>query len=364
MRVATQRLASQHLASPTVKNPSDLVSLFAGVQAQDYGGAKWGIAQRTVGVTDAQIEREVGAGRILRTHVLRPTWHFVAATDIRWLLALSAPRIRASLASYDRRLGIDDEVRRRTRAVLSKELRNRKQLTRSEVAKALTEGGVHTEGTQRLAHLMMHAELDGMVCSGARRGKQFTYALVDECVPATKEMERDAALHTLATRYFTTRGPATEDDFAWWSGLRKADARAAVASIDKLDSENIDGRRHWFLPSATKRLKSIVRLLPAYDEYMVSYADRGAMHQRVDPKRVGEAFDFLGSYVVTIDGQIVGRCKRTVGKERLSIRLEPLTRLTGVERNAIEREAARFAAFLELPFQIEVVTQKAARRRL
>ena len=362
--IALLRLANQLLTRPAIENVAEVVKALGAVQAQDYAGAKWGIAQRTNGVLDVEVERAISEGRILRTHVLRPTWHFVSPTDIRWMLELTAPRIRKSAAHYDRKLGIDDDVRRRTRAVLGKALRDGKRLTRSELAIALTTAGVRADGTQRLAHLMIHAELDGLVCSGARRGKQFTYALLDECVPETRKLQRDEALFTLATRYFSTRGPASEDDFAWWAGLSKADAKAAVSSMSGLESHTVNGRKHWFTPSRPAKSQSTVRLLPSYDEYLVSYADRSAAQSRVTPDAVGETFDFLGSYVIVSDGQIVGRWKRSVTKRDVIVTLQPLTHLNRDEHDGIRREAEGFAQYLELPLHIETPRVKAVSRRL
>ncbi|HJP61669.1 MAG TPA: winged helix DNA-binding domain-containing protein [Gemmatimonadaceae bacterium] len=360
--IAALRLANQLLTRPTIESAPEVVKSLGAVQAQDYAGAKWGIAQRTTGVLDSEIERAIGSGEILRTHVLRPTWHFVSATDIRWMLALTAPRIRKSAAHHDRKLGIDDDVRRRTRAVLGKALRDGKRLTRLELAGALTNAGVRADGTQRLAHLMIHAELDGLVCSGGRRGKQFTYALLDECVPVTRELHREEALYTLATRYFATRGPASEDDFAWWSGLTKSDAKTAVSSIGSLESMTIDGRKYWFTPSRPPKSASTVRLLASYDEYLVSYADRSAAQARVKPEAVGETFDFLGSYVVVSNGQIIGRWKRSVTARDVIVTLQPLTRFSRDEHNAVRREAERFAQYVELPLQIQTLPKAASRR--
>ena len=364
MDIATLRIANQHLAKQSAETPSQIVSRLGAVQAQDYTGAKWGIAQRAIGATDAAVEAEIREGRILRTHILRPTWHFVSAADIRWMLELTAPRVRAAVASYDRKLGIDAEVRRRTRQVLAQSLREGKHLTRTELAQELTKEGIRADGTQRLAHLMIHAELDGLVCSGPRRDKQFTYRLVDECVPPTKYLMRGIALNNLATRYFTTRGPATEDDFAWWSGLTKADARTAVNSVENISSEVIGGRTYWLVPTHASQRKTVASLLPAYDEYLVSYADRSATQRRVKPARVGESFSFLGSYVIIVNGQIVGRWKGSVERETATVNLEPLTRLSRVELDAIEEQAERFATFLGLPLRMQTAKRKATTRRL
>jgi len=349
--ICALRLANQHLLRQTARTASEVVAALGAIQAQDYAGAKWGIAQRTTGVTEIEVEGAISDAQILRTHILRPTWHFVSPADIRWMLALSAPRIRKLAAHYDRRLGIDDDVRRRTRLIVAKALRDRRHLTRAELAQALTKGGVRADGTQRLAHLMIHAELDGLICSGARRGKQFTYALVEERVEASPELKRDEALYKLATRYFRTRGPATESDFAWWSGLTKADAKKAVNLVAGIESLTVDGQKFWLLPPPPPEKTQTLRLLSKYDEYLVSYADRGAMQTRVNPAAVGETFDFLGSDVIVSGGQIVGRWKKATTKNHVVVTPQTLTRITSDERARIWCEAERFAQYLELPLK-------------
>jgi hypothetical protein len=353
--VCRHRLASQHLVKQTLETASEVVRLFGAVQAQDYSGAKWGIGQRTIGANDATIEKEFSDGAILRTHVLRPTWHFVAPADIRWMLALTAPRVKAAMAHYDRKLELDAAVLRRSQKVLTKALTGGKELIRTELARALTKAGVPADGTQRLAHLVMHAELDGLICSGARRGKQFTYALLEERVPRAKMLDRDAALHELAIRYFPTRGPATEDDFAWWSGLRKGDAKAAVHSAESsLDSEIIGGRKYWFRRSAVvPRVKSpFARLLPNFDEYFIGLKDRGSIQLKVAD--IKQSMALLGQHIATIDGQIVGGWTRSLEGKSVAVTLRTLTPLTTSDQRAIASEAIKFAAFLGLEGRLEL----------
>ena len=355
--ICRQRLANQHLITPSMENASDVVRLLGAVQAQDYPAAKWGLAQRTRAATDANVEKEISDGSILRTHVLRPTWHFVAPEDIRWMLALTAPRVKAILSHYDRKLGLDAVVLRRSHAALTKALRNRKHLTRTELALVLTKAGIRADDTQRLARLVMHAELDGLVCNGPRRGKQFTYALLDERVPPGKKLERDIALHALAARYFSTRGPATEADFAWWSGLTKTDAKFAVRDLEpSLESAVIGGRRYWFPPTApfARRKSSVARLLPNFDEYFIGLKDRSAMLTKLTSAGFQDRFGFLGGHAITIDGQIVGKWQRTVADKTVIVGLELFTRLSTTEQHAVEVEASRFAAFLEMPGRCEI----------
>ena len=356
--ICGQRLVNQHLATQKVGKASEMVRLLGAVQAQDYLGAKWGLSQRTRGETDATIEMEISDGAILRTHVLRPTWHFVAPADIRWMLALTAPRVKGILSHYDRTLGIDQTVLRRSRATIIKSLKGGNHLTRTQLAEALTRGGVETDGSggQRLARLVMHAELDAVICNGPRSGKQFTYALLDERVPPTKELQRDEALRELATRYFATRGPATTDDFAWWSGLTKADAKNAVRFAESsLEHETIGKRTYWFPPTRSAKLKSpLVRLLPNYDEYFIGHKDRSAMHVHLLASGVTKIPTALFGHLLTIDGQVVGVWERTSTAKSATIRLRPLTSLNRTARSAIATQVTRFADFLGTPVRLEI----------
>src|SRR5687768_6475670 len=249
--LALRRLANQRLVSQRFASPAEVVRQLGAVQSQDYAGGKWGVAQRTGGASDAEVERALSDGAIVRTHVLRPTWHFVAAEDIRWMLALTAPRVRATMLTYDRHLGLDDAVFARSAAVITRELAGGRHRTRAQLGEALNREKIDSGVGQRMAHLMMRAELDGLVCSGVRDGMQSTYALLEERVPPVPPMHRDEAMHELAMRYFRTRGPATVHDFSWWSGLKMGDARRAIELAGaSLAHELLDGRTFWFTEDA------------------------------------------------------------------------------------------------------------------
>src|SRR5688572_7980251 len=359
LEIVKQRLAGQHLLAPTLADPVGVVHRLGAVQAQDYGGAKWGLGLRTKGATDATIERSLTEGTILRTHVLRPTWHFVTPADIRWMLALTGPRVKAAMASYDRKLELDETVFRRSNAALLRALRDRTYLTRAEIAQALRRVGIDVTGTQRLAHVLLHAELDGIICSGPRRGKQFTYALLDERAPPTPLKGRDEALLDLTVRYFTTRGPATLNDFAWWSGLTVADARRgtdiAGAALERAD---LEGRSYWSDPVLDVPRKGSPKafLLPNYDELFIGLRDRTAFAQRLKSAELITGGDALISYVVAIDGQLVGGWKRTVTRDAVILELRLLTRLSSKERRALQLAAERHGAFVGLPVELRGVT--------
>ena len=353
--IARRRLSNQHLTTPTLETPAEVVRALGAVQAQDYSGAKWALGMRTRGTTDAVVEQAVSDGSILRTHVLRPTWHFVTPTDIRWMLALTGPRVTAAMASYNRKLELDAAVFRRSNAALTRALRDGKQLTRAELAAVLRRARVNVEGSQRLGHLMMQAELDGVVCSGARRDTQFTYALLDERAPPAAPLDRDEALLELTKRYFTTRSPATLNDFAWWSGLTVADTRKGIAMAGSaLEREVIDGRTYWVDPSVPSPAKDspAAYLLPNYDEYFIGFKDRSAIGQRLRSSGLVSGGDAHIAHVVIIDGQLVGGWKRALENEMLVVQINLLTRLTKGEQRAVASATKAYGKFLGAPVEL------------
>jgi hypothetical protein len=331
--IARRRLANQRLVGTPFRSAVDVVRRLGAVQAQDYAGAKWAIAQRTRNATDAGIERLIASGAILRTHVLRPTWHFVVPADIRWMLALTAPRIAAQMAYNNRRLGLTPKVFRRTNDTLARALEGGTQLTRAEIADALHRAGIDAADGLRVGHILMQAELDAVVCSGARRGKQITYALLDDRAPSTAPVDRDEALATLANRYFSTRSPATPQDFAWWSGLTVGDAKRAAAAARVRD-----------LMKATEPTES-VHLLPNYDEFFIAYRDRRAILDRVEGVVPMQRATPLFAHVIEIDGQLVGGWRRVVASTSIEVETTYLARVTAAERKAVAAQVERYKAF-------------------
>ncbi len=355
--IAWRRLANQHLLEP-LATPLEVVRSLGAVQSQDYIGGKWGIAQRTIAAKDADIERELAAGTIVRTHVLRPTWHFVAAEDLRWMLALTAPRVRAILASYDKKLGVNAKVLARSETALAKALSGENHLTRTELRQVLKKARIGADGTQHLAHIVMHAELNGLVCSGLRRGKQSTYALLDERLPAAKAVVRDDALAELARRYFLTRGPATVHDFSWWSGLTVADSRRGLEAVQSLlEKREVDGRTYWFAGTApsAKAAANTAHLLPNYDEYFIGLKDRSAMSELVKERVVGLPGDTFVAHVVAVGGQLAGGWTRAIGARSADLVVRLVTRVTSGQLREIESQVNRYGEFLALPVTVRYV---------
>ena len=355
--ICRQRLAGQFLTTAGPDTGADVVRALGAVQAQDYAGAKWAVAQRTTGRTDAEIERELETGQILRTHVLRPTWHFVVPADIRWMLELTASRVMAMMAPANRRLELDPSVYRRAYRVLTRALAGGHCLTRSELAADFARAGISDARGQRLAHLMMQAELDGVVCSGPRRGTEFTYALLEERVPAAPALARDEALAELTRRYFTRRGPATPRDFAWWSGLTVADAKRGIALLGSaLERLTIADTHHWTTgdaPPLPRRALS-AHLLPNYDEYFIGFRDRTAIGRRVRDTSTVTGGNALIPHVIVVNGELVGIWRRVLEKDRVVVMLEPHTALTRREVDRVTAEARRFGRFLDRPVDVQL----------
>ena len=321
------------------------------VQAQDYPGAKWAVALRAPRVTDAGVERAYDEGRILRTHVLRPTWHFVTPADIGWMLVLTAPRIRAAMASNDRQLELDDALKSQVRRRLERVLRDGRYRTRMEVSADLERAGIAVGG-QRLWHIMAHAEIERVVCSGPRRGKDFTYALFDERASPGDRFDRDEALGTLAHRFFSSHGPATAVDFGWWSGLTMGDARrGADIAGPSLRRVAFDGSEFLVDPSlpdtGRRRLQDL--LLPNFDEYAVAYKDRKALvHERASGVEPGMG---LLSQGLVLTGRFAGTWTRTPTRGGFRVDVSPRVALSSADRKAIASEVARYTVFLGQPVE-------------
>jgi hypothetical protein len=350
--IALRRLSAQRLTGEPFSSAAEAVGWLGAVQSQDYAGAKWALGQRTLGVDDADLDRLFEEGAILRTHVMRPTWHFVLPADIRWLLNLTASRVKAILAPYDRRLEIDPPLLARSHAVLESALMDHRHLTRTELAGGLEAAGIPASG-QRLSHLVMHAELDALICSGPRRGKQFTYGLLEERAPSAHPLDRDEGLAELARRYFGGHGPAQAQDCAWWSGLTVGEVRRGLELAGPaLAGEVIGGKSYWSAPDAPRAAvpAPIVHLLPNFDEYLVAYRDRGAA---LDPSRAFDGAPFpygnILAHVVVLNGQVWGGWKRRSEGRMTVVELGPLDVLDPIERAALQAAADRFAEFLGLP---------------
>ncbi|MGH9163639.1 MAG: winged helix DNA-binding domain-containing protein [Vicinamibacteraceae bacterium] len=352
--IALRRLRNQAIAGATRRTPADVVTWLGAVQAQEYGPAKWALALRMdAGTRDEDIERAFNAGRILRTHVMRPTWHFVPPEDIRWMLELTAPRVHPRMAPYNRKLELDARTFTRAAAVFERALDGRRFLTRRELAEQLARADIPATG-QRLGHLVMYAELERVMCSGPRRGKQFTYALLAERAPRARRLARDEALGTLARRFFRSHGPATTRDFVWWSGLLTSDAKRGLEVI-RARPETCEGLTYWSLKDARTdgARDDTVHLLPVYDEYLVAYRDREAVRHWPPGVPALEGRLTALHHPVVIRGHVAGLW-RMLPLARGGGRIEVVTAapLGRDDRAALHAAAARYAAAVGVPVSV------------
>ncbi|MBK9927820.1 MAG: AlkZ family DNA glycosylase [Anaerolineales bacterium] len=346
------RLFNQGLISTKFHTIGEVVSALGAVQAQDYAGAKWALGLRLKDSTDSSIDQALADGSILRTHLLRPTWHFVSPTDIRWLLMLTAPRVHAVNAFMARKLEVDKPTLKKSYAVLEKSLQGNQYLTRTDIGYALEKSGVKKADGQRLVYIMMAAELDALICSGPREGKQFTYALLDERVPKVPEMKREEALAELTKRYFSARGPATLQDFTWWSGLTLTDARNGIEMVKShLTSETINNQAYWFAEtkSPTSKRSETAHLLPNYDEFIVGYTDRSFIYNTTHDKKLDDRGNVLFQNTIAVNGQIKGTWKRTVKKNEVLVELTPFIKFSKAEVQAVATATKKYGDFLGLP---------------
>jgi hypothetical protein len=344
VNIPRERLCNQCITRPQALQPADLVARLGAVQAQEYPFAKWALGLRLRPLPgDERIERSFADGQILRTHVMRPTWHFVAAADIGWMQELTAPRVHRILALYLRRESLDSRLVSRVTTIIERALSGRRFQTRAELGTRLARAGIRLTGTQ-LSFLTMYAELEGIICSGPRRGKQMTYALVSERAGRLRRLSRDNALGELTSRYFRSHGPATVRDFVWWSGLKTADIRRGL-DIAGATSFSADGLTYWSMGRAVRPPSEVgVHLLPIYDEYLIAYRDRVAVpHAPGTLRPLPATVTFRNALV--IDGQVAGTW--TIGSTRSpSVRVTPLRPLTSHERRALEAAVERFTRFL------------------
>jgi hypothetical protein len=377
--ILLHRVHNQRLRPGRPGKPADVVRWLGAVQAQDYAGSLWAVGQRAGRLTDADVEQAVSRREIVRTWPMRGTLHFVAPENARWMLALLTPRIVARTGAMRRRLEIDQEVLARAANVISLALRGGRLFTRNAVYRLLESARISTE-EQRGLHIIWLLAQDGLLCFGPRQGKQHTFALLEEWLPGLRSLPRDEALATLAERYFESHGPATVKDFAWWSGLALGEAKAGLeAAKSRLFREDSGGASYWMKSSprsassrggtGTAARRSVsssvpgVLLLPAFDEYMVGYADREAALEEALRSRPISAAEALSPLIVR-GGRAIGTWKRVLGADGVTVTPSFFAAPTRKDLAALEEAARAYGEFLGLPAALsEHLSPNTKRRR-
>jgi hypothetical protein len=346
--IARRRMANSRLTGEGFTTPEEAVGWHLAMQAQDYGPAKWSIGQRSKGLIEDDLDDALGAGSIVRTHVLRPTWHFVPREDIRWLLALSGPRVQQRNARRYRELGLDERTRARCEKVVASALEGDNRLTRNEIAAVLDDAGIDRED-QRLPYILMHCELEAVIGSGGRSGKQQTYALLDERAPSAPELDRDEALVQLVRRYLTSHGPATVKDMSWWSGLTMGDIRRALDLLGSdVQEEMLDEVVFWSVASDDPPPRPVrgVHLLQTYDELVVGYTEsRFFGDPAVERARAAWSERTFPSGGFLLNGRIGGHWRRTIEKNELRVEIHLYEEPNRGDVRALEAAVAGLGRF-------------------
>jgi hypothetical protein len=343
--IRNHRLLNQHIAFPSCKTPQEVVSSLVAMQAQEFAFAKWAIGLRMPTATESLIDKAFNDGEILRTHLMRPTWHFVAPADIRWLLELTRPRVMQVNAFIYRQEGLETKTFNRSNDIIARALEG-KYLQRTELQAILAKQKLHVSGTA-LSAIMMQAELDGIICSGPRQGKQFSYALLDERVPPVKPLNRMEALIQLATRYFASRGPASIKDFTTWSGLTVKDAKEGIVHLPKtFERTKINGDDYFFIPRDIKAVATKAQrtfLMSPYDEFGMAYKDRSAFLP-APGERSKESLAF--SHLIIVDGMATGSWKPAQKGKTTTVDYTIPATLSQKHLKEVEAAVSKYKAFV------------------
>jgi hypothetical protein len=349
--IARQRLVNQRIEGEKFEKPEEVVRWLGAMQAQDYQQALWAIGLRLRSATVADVERAISDGKIVRTWPMRGTLHFVPPEDARWRLKLSASRILARDGRRLEQLGLDEGIMERCKELFYESLKGNRRLSRPEMMTLLEEAGISTQN-QRGYHILWYLSQSGLICPGPMQDKQQTFVLLDEWVPDSRELSREESLAELATRYFASHGPATVHDLAWWAGLTVTEARSGLeAAQSGLVSEKIDGREYWTTddaPDHTARDGSSIHLLPAFDEYLLGYKDRGAVLAVEEAQKVVPGKNGIFLPTIVIGGRVVGTWRRKLKKNSVDITLSPFARLDGLDERTTEA-ARSYSDFVGLP---------------
>jgi len=342
------RLANQQISRTDFKNPGELVAWLGAVQAQDYLNSKWAIGLRLKNCTEADIERAVADKTIVRTWPMRGTLHYVSPEDVRWMLELLTPRVAARSSSIHKLAGLDKKVFLKSKKIFAKILQGGKQLTRDEIYDALERADIST-AAQRGLHILGQLARDGLICFGLHKGKQPTFTLLDEWLPRVKKLNHEEALAKLTSLYFTSHGPATARDFAWWSGLTVTDIKQGLEMAKRnFNKEVINGQTYWMTNNIDINNKSrVVCLLPNFDEYLVAYKDRSNVINTKYINQLVAPANGIFSPAVIINGKVAGIWKRSFEKDKVEIEIKLFNPVSETHKRSIVLEGKRYAGFMK-----------------
>ncbi|MDX6564320.1 MAG: hypothetical protein QOD65_4134 [Gaiellales bacterium] len=354
--IGLRRLAGQHVPGTQLERPADVVRRLCAMQAQDYGQSLWAIGSRLRRGTAATVERAIAERQIVRTWLMRGTIHFTAPEDVRWLLALCAPRLAVAVARRHSQLGITTHDLDRSRELMREALAGDRRLSRPDVLRLLEDAGIETTG-QRGYHILVGLARDGLICFGPMQGRQPTFVLLDDWAPRAeaRELAREEALADLAGRFAASRGPVTDHDLARWAGVTLADARSGLRNAaPALVTRELDGAEYWLAadqadapsPRAGRRRGY---LLAGFDEFLLGYGDRAAQLAAEHASRVAPGANGIFKPMIVVGGEVVGTWARTVHAKALAIELHPFALGVPELVPLVRADAERYRRFLGLP---------------
>jgi len=326
VEIARLRLASQHLTHTPFRSPAALLNHMGGIQAQDLPMSKWAIGIRIPGITEAEVENAMNQGEILRTHVMRPTWHWVSAENIHWMLDLTRVHLQRQSGSWNAALGLSPDILTRSIDILLAAISENEYQTRDELVSCLQAANIDTSAN-RVSHILMEAEFEKLICSGPILKNKQTYALFSDRAGKNPRISREEALAKLAGMYFSSHGPATLADFVWWSGLPVTDARKGLESIQNtLGTCQFNQENYWFTEENIPAVipKSDHFFLPAFDEYIISYKSK---HIVIPDHHLRKAVSDNGIFrpVIIKDGQVTGLWRKVKTKNKTEIDISLFT---------------------------------------
>ncbi len=349
--IVAQRLVHQAVGPSDLGSPHEVIKWMGAVQAQDYRSSLWAVGLRmapAIACNEATIEQAFAERKIVRTWPMRGTLHWVAAEDIRWMLALLTPRVIKSSQGRYKQLELDEKVFAKSRDIFERKLQGGNTLTRSELYQSLHDGGISPRG-QRGIHLIGHWAMAGLLCQAPKKDKQDTFALLDEWLPGSKARGGEEALSTLTERYIKSRGPATEYDFANWAGLKATDARRGFEMVAaQLEKTTSDGVSYWFAPSEKAAVDAVIGqvawLLPAFDEMLCGYKDRSAL---LDSAEIKSTVLKNGIFkpIVLLDNRAAGTWQRTIKASQVRVTFSFFRPLSSSERQHIIDKAMSLEKF-------------------
>ena len=351
--ITNLRLYNQHLTQTSSVEPAEIVRWLGAVQAQDYLGSLWGIGLRLKSSNESEIEKAIENRKIVRSWPMRGTLHFVAAEDLRWMLQFLTPRVIQRSAGLYKQVELDNKVFSKCNKLLSAALKGGEGLTRKEIYAVWERARIST-ASQRGLHILGHLAQTGLICFGARKGRQQTFVLLDEWLPSSKMLQKDQAFAKLTLAYFQSHGPATIQDFSWWSGLTIAEATQAVKSLGaQLVEEKLDTQAYYILPgSKGQKTSQLVFLLPNYDEYFVAYKDRSAAINQNLVKNIPQFGNGIFTSPIVINGLMAGYWKRSFLKDKVLIETNVIASVSKTSIDAMETAARRFGKFLKMPVEV------------